>query len=96
MEKLIGGLTYGPVLVLGILWFLMDKKRRNINLLMFIYPLTTMIPTAITCSEDRYRMPFDIFLIILACAGIAYALGYVRPANPAPDTVSRISDPQNR
>lgn len=69
-EKLVGTLSYGPVMVLGLLWFILDRERRKTNWLMMMYFLATMAPIAISCSQDRYRMPFDVYLIVFASAGI--------------------------
>ncbi len=69
-EKVVGILSYGPVLLLAIYSFAIDARRRRYNYLFLIYPLATIVPIAITCSEDRYRMPYDIYLIILASAAL--------------------------
>lgn len=69
-EKLVGIASYGPVLLLAIYGLVVDSKRRRYNYLLLAYPLATMVPIAFTCSQDRYRMPFDIYLIIIASAAL--------------------------
>ncbi len=70
-EKLIGTITYGPALIIGLIWFIKDKARMKLHSLFFIFLIAAMCVTAVTVSTDRYRLPFDIFLIIMASGGIA-------------------------
>jgi len=69
-QKLVGILSYGPVLILAIVWFLRNRRRWAVESLLFIYPIAAMLVAAATVSVDRYRLPFDLYLIILAAAAI--------------------------
>ena len=68
-EKLVGILTYGPVLLLA-LFFFVRHRAWKLESLMFIYPVAAMLVAAVTVSVDRYRLPFDLYLIILAAAAV--------------------------
>ncbi|MFZ2641477.1 MAG: glycosyltransferase family 39 protein [Verrucomicrobiia bacterium] len=66
LVKLVGVLTFGPVLLLGLLgwwWGGFDRRRAVI---VAIYFATFILVAAVTLSKDRYRMPLDVYLIIFA------------------------------
>lgn len=70
-EKLVGLLTYGPVLLISCIWLVADRARLRTTFLLIGYPVAAMLVSALTVSVDRYRLPFDIYLIVLASAAVA-------------------------
>jgi 4-amino-4-deoxy-L-arabinose transferase-like glycosyltransferase len=82
-EKIVGAGSYGPVLLLGVIWFAIDKRRRRLYWLLAIFPLAATALAAVTVSVDRYRLPYDIDLIVLAAGAVASWLGArSRRSNP--------------
>ncbi|MCL5103630.1 MAG: glycosyltransferase family 39 protein [Armatimonadetes bacterium] len=75
-EKLIGAMTYGPALLLSLVWLIADRRRFRLNFLLWSYPVAAMLLAAISVSVDRYRIPFDIYLIIFAAGAISSWLGW--------------------
>ncbi|MCX8053606.1 MAG: glycosyltransferase family 39 protein [Armatimonadetes bacterium] len=73
-QKMVGALTYGPAFLLGIVWFLLDRRRMALNWLMLLFPISWMAVAAVTVSVDRYRLPADIYLIVLASAAVDWWL----------------------
>ena len=69
-EKLIGIVTYGPVLLLSGIWVIFESKRRRMDFLLVSYPIGAMLISAVTVSVDRYRLPFDAHLVILASVAV--------------------------
>ncbi|MCX6899446.1 MAG: glycosyltransferase family 39 protein [Verrucomicrobia bacterium] len=64
--KLVGALSFGPVLLLGLLgWWRGGLDRRRAAIIA-IYFVTFTIVAAVTLSKDRYRMPLDVYLMIFA------------------------------
>ncbi len=67
---LLGGLSFGPVLLLSLLgWWhgVLDRRRAAIIL---IYFATFTAVAAVTISKDRFRMPLDVYLMIFAAAAV--------------------------
>ncbi|MBI5822063.1 MAG: glycosyltransferase family 39 protein [Verrucomicrobia bacterium] len=66
LVKLVGVLTFGPVLLLGVFgWWRGGFDRRRAAIVV-IYFATFILVAAVTLSKDRYRMPLDVYLIIFA------------------------------
>jgi hypothetical protein len=66
--KVIGALTFGPVLVLGLIgWFcgVLDRRRA---IVIIIYFATFVAVAAVTISKDRFRIPLDVYLMVFAAA----------------------------
>lgn len=70
VEKLVGLMTYGPILVLACLWIVANRRGSGPVWLLLSYPITAMLLAAVTVSVDRYRLPFDLYLIIIASAAV--------------------------
>lgn len=69
-EKLVGGITYGPILLVSAVWMMIERKRRRLDFLLVSCPIGAMLISAITVSVDRYRLPFDMYLIILTSVAV--------------------------
>jgi 4-amino-4-deoxy-L-arabinose transferase-like glycosyltransferase len=64
--KIIGALSFGSVLLLGLLgWWRGEFDRRRAAIVV-IYFATFSLVAAVTLSKDRYRMPLDVYLMIPA------------------------------
>ena len=68
--KLVGALSFGPVLLLGLLgWWRGGFDRRRAAIVV-IYFVTFTAVAAATLSKDRYRMPLDVYLMIFASIAV--------------------------
>ncbi|MBI5394600.1 MAG: glycosyltransferase family 39 protein [Verrucomicrobia bacterium] len=66
--KLAGALTFGPVLVLGLIgWWRSGLDRRRAAIVV-IYFACFVAVAAVTISKDRFRIPLDVYLMIFAAA----------------------------
>ena len=64
--KLLGAISFGPVLLLAVIgWWrgVLDRRRAAI---VAIYLATFTAVAAVTISKDRFRMPLDVYLMIFA------------------------------
>ncbi len=75
LEKAVGLLTYGPAFIGCVVWLIGCRSRLREVSLLLAYPAASMIVAAVTVSVDRYRLPFDIYLIILASAALMSWIG---------------------
>ncbi len=83
-QKLLGVLTYGPVLFLAAAWFVCNRRAWKLNLLFASYMAAAMLVSAMTVSVDRYRLPFDLYLIVLAAGAADSRLAH-KPASVRQD-----------
>ncbi|MCX6907727.1 MAG: glycosyltransferase family 39 protein [Verrucomicrobia bacterium] len=68
--KLLGAISFGPVLALGVLgWWRggLDRRRAAV---VAIYFATFVAVAAVTISKDRFRMPLDVYLMIFAAVAV--------------------------
>ncbi|MBI5687433.1 MAG: glycosyltransferase family 39 protein [Verrucomicrobia bacterium] len=66
VAKLAGALSFGPVLLLGLLgWWRGGLDRRRAAIIAIYFAVFTAV-AAVTLSKDRYRMPLDVYLMIPA------------------------------
>lgn len=72
LEKLVGCATYGLILLLAIVWFILPDGRKwwRRSSLLLSYPLGAMLIAMFSVSIDRYRLPYDVYLIVFAGAAI--------------------------
>ena len=67
-----------PLALLGMISGL--RKRALVPLLCTAQVLTVLLIAAFFCGEQRYRMPYDVFLVILALEGVRASVSFVRAA----------------
>jgi 4-amino-4-deoxy-L-arabinose transferase-like glycosyltransferase len=66
LAKLVGALSFGPLLLLGVMgWWRAGLDRRRAGIIA-VYFATFTIVAAVTLSKDRYRMPLDVYLMVPA------------------------------
>jgi 4-amino-4-deoxy-L-arabinose transferase-like glycosyltransferase len=66
--KLLGGLSFGPVFLLGWLgWWRGVLDRRRAGIILIYFAVFTAV-AAVTISKVRFRMPLDVYLMIFAAA----------------------------
>jgi 4-amino-4-deoxy-L-arabinose transferase-like glycosyltransferase len=70
LERAVGLLTCGPILVAGFFWFAYDREHRMRNWLLILFPLSWMMVAATTISIDRHRLPADQFFVVWAAAAL--------------------------
>jgi 4-amino-4-deoxy-L-arabinose transferase-like glycosyltransferase len=66
LPKLVGALSFGSVLLLGLLGWWRGTFDRRRAAIVVIYFATFALVAAVTLSKDRYRMPLDVYLMIPA------------------------------
>ncbi|MDZ7723114.1 MAG: glycosyltransferase family 39 protein [candidate division KSB1 bacterium] len=65
--RLASYLSYGPVFMLAVLsWFWADRRKRGIIRLWIYYAAGFTVLHAMFITKVRFRLPLDVFLIILA------------------------------
>lgn len=69
-QKLIGSVSYGPALLVSMIWLMLERKRRRVDSLLALFPIGAMLIAALTVSVDRYRLPFDFQLVTLASIAV--------------------------
>ena len=63
--------SYIPVLLLAVFsWFAADKQKRSIMRLWFFYAVGFTLLHAVFISKVRFRLPLDVFLIMMAAYGV--------------------------
>lgn len=68
--KLLGALSFGPVLVLAVVgWWRRVLDRRRAAIIALYLAVFTAV-AAVTISKDRFRMPLDVYLLIFATATV--------------------------
>lgn len=69
--RLASYLSYVPVFILAVCgWFMADREKRKIMRLWIFYALAFTVLHAVFISKVRFRLPLDIFLMIMAAFGI--------------------------
>ncbi len=81
MEKSVGLLTYAPILLLSLVWIVRSRQQFRTMFLLLAYPVAAMLLAAVTVSVDRYRLPFDVYLIVFASAALTAWLQRRNPQN---------------
>ena len=82
LTKLASALSFGPVLVLGLIgWWRGGVDRRRASLV-WIYYGTFVAVAAVTISKDRFRVPLDVYLMIFAAMWVDRWLASRKGAAP--------------
>jgi 4-amino-4-deoxy-L-arabinose transferase-like glycosyltransferase len=68
LTKCLGALSFGPILLLGVIGVWRGGLDRRRAVFIAIYFVTFTLVAAATLSKDRFRMPLDIYMMVFAAA----------------------------